>query len=213
MKRCQLLLLLGVLFLTGCTGIKVIPRTMPNASIDSASQTITAGQNDLTVSAKVQDLDFGPYTGQNNVTSFYVVVANTGKADRTVPLSAFMLFDQDQHLYRPLEPERVTALTRQEANYLIPYPYVGFYYLQDSAEFDFASQTSSSFPYTPTKRRPDAETDALPVGAIPPGAKMAGMLYFNIDLYEKKSVNLTLRLSEEGDQPASDFSFLFDVVK
>lgn len=212
MRRCLLLMFLCVLFLTGC-GIKVVPRTVPNATVDSANQTITASQNDLTVSAKVQDLDFGPYTGQNNVTSFYVVVANAGNTDRTVPLSAFMLFDQEQHLYRPLEPERVTALTRQEANHLIPYPYVGFYYLQDSAEFDFTAQTSSSLPYTSTKISPDAESDALPVGAIPPGAKMAGMLYFNIDLYEKKSVNLTLRLPAEGEQPATDFSFLFDVVK
>lgn len=213
MRRCPFLFLFCVLFLTGCTGIKVIPRTMPNMTVDPASQVITASQNDLVVSAKVQDLDFGPYTGQNNVTSFYVVVANTGNTDRTVPLAAFMLFDQEQHLYRPLEPDRVTALTRQEVNYLIPYPYVGFYYLQDRAEFDFTAQTSSSLPYTAPKVRPDAEYDALPVGAIPPGAKMAGMLYFNVDLYEKKSVNLTLRLPAEGEQPATDFSFLFDVVK
>ena len=124
-----------------------------------------------------------------------------------------MLFDQDKKLYRPLESDRVTALTRQEANYLIPYPYVGFYYLQDSADFDYSTQSASSLAYSPQRTLGSADSYALPVGSIPPGANISGILFFNIDLYEKKFVDLTLQLQSERNFPETKFSFIFDVVK
>ena len=199
-------------FISGC-GVQVVPRTSPQISLGADKETVTATENDLTLSAKVQDLDFGPYTGENNITAFYVKVSNNSKKERVIPLAAFMLYDQDRKLHRPLEADRVTSLTRQEANYLIPYPYVGFYYLQDSTEFDYATQSASSLAYSPQKTMASAETYALPVGSLPAGANIAGILFFNIDLYEKKFVDLTLQLQGDGDLPETEFSFLFDVVK
>jgi hypothetical protein len=124
-----------------------------------------------------------------------------------------MLFDQDRKIYRPLESDRVTVLTRQEADYLIPYPFVGFYYLQDSTDFDYSTQAASSLAYSPQRPPVSAEAYALPVGSIPSGAHIAGMLFFNIDLYEKKFVDLTLQMQGDGNVPETNFSFLFDVVK
>lgn len=200
------------LLLSGC-GVQVIPRTTAQMSIGSDKETVTATENGLTVSAKVQDLDFGPYTGVNNITAFYVTVTNNSDGERSAPLAAFMLLDQDKKLFRPLESDRVTALTRQEATYLIPYPYVGFYYLQDSADFDYSTQSASSLSYSPQKTPLSADSYALPVGPIPPGANIAGMLFFNIDLYEKKFIDLILQLQGEPKFPETKFSFIFDVVK
>ena len=200
------------LLLSGC-GVQVIPRTSAQISLGADKETVTATENGLTLSAKVQDLDFGPYTGENNITAFYVKIINNGQEERSVPLAAFMLFDQDRKVYRPLESDRVTALTRQEANYLVPYPFVGFYYLQDSTDFDYEMQSASDLAYSPQKTAVSVETYALPVGAIPAGAHIAGMLFFNIDLYEKKFVDLTLQLQGEGNVPETKFSILFDVVK
>ena len=200
------------LLLSGC-GVQVVPRTSAQISLDADKETVTATENGLTLSAKVQDLDFGPYTGENNITAFYVKITNNSKEEHSVPLAAFMLFDQDRKVYRPLESDRVTALTRQEANYLIPYPYVGFYYLQDSTDFDYSTQSASSLAYSPPKTPLSADSYALPVGPIPSGANIAGMLFFNIDLYEKKYVDLTLQLQSTANFPKTKFSFLFDVVK
>ena len=211
MKLYMPILFLALL-LSGC-GVQVVPRTSAQISLDADKKTATATENGLTLSAKVQDLDFGPYTGENNITAFYVKITNNSKEERSVPLAAFMLFDQDRKVYRPLEPDRVTALTRQEANYLIPYPYVGFYYLQDSTDFDYSTQSASSLAYSPQKTPLSAETYALPVGSIPSGANIAGMLFFNIDLYEKKYVDLTLQLQNAANVPETKFSFFFDVVK
>lgn len=201
-----------VLLLSGC-GVQVIPRTSAQTALGDDKETVNTTENGLTLSAKVQDLDFGPYTGKNNITAFYVKITNDNQEERTIPLAAFMLFDQDKTLYRPLESDRVTSLTRQEDNYLIPYPYVGFYYLQDSTDFDYATQSSSNLQYSPQKTLASAETYALPVGSIPSGANIAGMLFFNIDLYEKKSIDLTLQLPSEGNVPETKFSIVFDVVK
>jgi hypothetical protein len=200
------------LLLSGC-GVHVVPRTTAQISLGADKETVTATDNGLILSAKVQDLDFGPYTGVNNITAFYVKITNNSQEERSVPLAAFLLFDQDRKIYRPLESDRVTALTRQETNYLIPYPYVGFYYLQDSTDFDYSTQSASSFAYSPQKSPVSAENYALPVGSIPSGANIAGMLFFNIDLYGKKFVDLTLQLQSEGNVPETKFSFLFDVVK
>jgi len=201
-----------VFLLSGC-GVQVVPRTSAQISLGADKETVTATQNGLTLTAKVQDLDFGPYTGENNITAFYVKISNNSQEERSVPLAAFLLFDQDRKVYRPLESDRVTALTRQEANYLIPYPYVGFYYLQDSTDFDYSTQSASSLAYSPLKTTGSAEAYALPVGTIPSGAHIAGMLFFNIDLYEKKFVDLTLQMQNDGNVPDTEFSFLFDVVK
>lgn len=211
MKLCMPIVFLALL-LSGC-GVQVIPRTSEQISLGVDKETVVAEENGLTLSAKVQDLDFGPYTGVNNITAFYVKVTNNSEKERSVPLAAFMLFDQDRKLYRPLESDRVAALTRQEATYLIPYPYVGFYYLQDSAEFDYTTQSAKSLSYSPERMPVSAESYALPVGSIPSGANIAGMLFFNIDLYDKKFVDLTLQLQSDVNIPETKFSFLFDVVK
>ncbi len=211
MKLCMSIIFLALL-LSGC-GVQVVPRTSAQILLGADKETVTATENGLTLTAKVQDLDFGPYTGVNNITAFYVSVTNDSNEVRSVPLAAFMLFDQDRKVYRPLESDRVTALTRQEANFLIPYPYVGFYYLQDSTDFDYATQSASTLAYSPQKTAGSVEAYALPVGAIPSGAHIAGMLFFNIDLYEKKFVDLTLQLQSDGTVPETRFSLLFDVVK
>jgi hypothetical protein len=211
MKLYMPILFLALL-LSGC-GVQVVPRTSAQILLGADKETVTATENGLTLSAKVQDLDFGPYTGGNNITAFYVKITNNSKEELSVPLAAFLLFDQDRKIYRPLESDRVTALTRQEANYLIPYPYVGFYYLQDSTDFDYATQSASSLAYSPQKTPVSAEAYALPVGLIPSGAHIAGLIFFNIDLYEEKFVDLTLQLQGDGNVPETKFSFLFDVVK
>ena len=211
MKLCIPIVFLTLL-LSGC-GVQVVPRTSAQMSLGVDKETVTASENGLTLSVKVQDLDFGPYTGENNITAFYVKIANNSKEERSVPLSAFMLFDQDRKVYRPLESERVTALTRQEASYLIPYPFVGFYYLQDITDFDYAMQSASSLAYSPQRTAVPVESYALPVGAIPSGSHIDGMIFFNIDLYEKKSVDLTLQLPGGETAPETKFSILFDVVK
>lgn len=213
MKSRLMFVIFTLLLLSGC-GVQVVPRNTAQMSIEADKETVTATKNGLTVSAKLQDLDFGPYTGVNNITAFYVRIANNSNQERMIPLSAFLLFDQDKGLYRPLESDRVTALTRQEATYLIPYPYVGFYYLQDSTDFDYATQSASSLNYSPKSTMTNsAASYALPVGSLPPGANISGMLFFNIDLYEKKSVDLTLQLPGEENIGETNFSYIFDIVK
>lgn len=211
MKFCVPIIILALL-LSGC-GIKVVPRTSGQVSLGVDKETVSLTDNGLTLSAKIQDLDFGPYTGENNITAIFVKVANNSNTERSVPLSAFMLFDQDRKIYRPLEIDRVTDLTRQESNYLIPYPFVGFYYLQDSVGFDYATQSASSLAYSPQRSSETIDSYALPVGTIPPAANIAGMLFFNIDLYEKEFVDLTMHLPSKDNSSESKISLLFDVIK
>lgn len=212
MKFYLPIVFLVFLMLSGC-GVQVIPRAAGPVRLGLDKETVSTTENGLTFSAKLQDLDFGPYTGVNNITAFYVIVANQDVREQSVPLSAFLLIDQDKKLYRPLESDRVSVLTQQEQNFLIPYPYVGFYYLQDSANFDYSTQSASSIAYSPQFSATSAASYALPVGVIPPGASISGMIYFNIDLYEKETVALSLNLSGISNSPETKISFIFDIVK
>lgn len=201
-----------VLLNAGCSTLSVVPLATPGTVIHPENNAVSASAGDLSVTVKLQDLEFGPYTGgERNITSFYVVVANNGPVEVRLPLENFVLLDEEKVQYRAMDPATVIAMTKRAADYLIPYPYVGYYYLQDKAEYDFKAETASSFPYTTTERVIDVQAEALPGDAIIPGAKLTGMVYFNVDLYQKKTIELKVRL------PATDFhnglSFPFQIVK
>lgn len=207
------LTLLSTLILSaGCSTLSVVPLASPGTEIDPKSNAISSRSGDLTVTVKLQDLEFGPYTGgERNITSFYVVVVNHGASEVRLPLENFVLLDEEKNQYRAMDPAVVISMTKRTADYLIPYPYVGYYYLQDNVEYAFKAETASSFPYTTTERVIDVQAEALPNDAIIPGARLTGMVYFNVDLYQKKSIELKVRL------PATDFqnglSFPFQIVK
>lgn len=211
MKRWLALLIVCGIVLGGC-GIHVVPQVVPGASINPDGNTITAMKGGVTVSARVMDLTLGPYTGQNNITSFYVVVTNGRSTPVQLPYGSFVLLDEQKQQYRALEPSKVVALTRREADYLIPYPYVGYYYLQDTAQYDYTAQTSSSLPYSSGTPSIDILTEALPGDAIIPGAKISGMIYFNVDLYQKESVELKIQIPSDATNTA-ELVFPFQILK
>lgn len=211
MKRWLTLLIVYGMLLSGC-GIHVVPQVVPGTSLNPDGATITAMKGGVTLSARVMDLNLGPYTGQNNITSFYVVVTNRRTTPVQLPYDSFVLLDEQKQQYRALEPSKVVTLTRREADYLIPYPYVGYYYLQDTAQYEYTAQTSSSLPYYSGTPSIDILSEALPGDAIIPGAKISGMIYFNVDLYQKQSVELRIKLPPDSTNE-TELVFPFQVIK
>lgn len=211
MKRWLALLIVCGLSVSGC-GIHVVPQAFPGASIDPDGKTIIATKEGVTVSARVLDLNLGPYTGQNNITSFYVVVTNGNATPVRLPYDSFVLLDEQKQQYRALEPSKVVTLTRREADYLIPYPYVGYYYLQDKVQYDYTAQTSSSLPYYSGTPSIDILSEALPEDAIIPGAKISGMIYFNVDLYQKNAVDLKIQIPSDSTS-GTELIFPFLIIK
>ena len=202
-----------VLLLSGC-GITVVPRPQnPGARVNPADRSITETRNGLEISARVQELSVGSYSVGENITSFYLVVINHRQAAASLPLDALYLFDDQGTQLRPLNPEKVLATLDRQSDYLIPYPYVGYYYLEDSRRAVSTDALGSSLPYYASNHPQELLDEALPVTPVLPGARVAGMVYFPVDLATKKTIELRVYLPGTSISGPPDFNFPFSIEK
>lgn len=212
MWRSLIVLLLTMISLAGC-GITVAPQQTANATLDPSGKTITASARGLAVSVRLQDLEIAPYRLQNNITSFYVVLANGGTTPVTIPLDTFVIVDDQARQYHPLPPSAVIDLTKRDSEYLIPYPYVGYYYLEDRETAASSAEMGSDLPYSAQSRPQNILLEALPVQPILPRTNVTGMIYFPIDLYTKNTFEMRLYLPGTSANAPPDIVFPFVVTR
>jgi hypothetical protein len=101
----------------------------------------------------------------------------------------------------------------RDSTYLIPYPYVGYYYLEDTEEAGAINTFDSSLPFYAENHPQELLMNAFPVTSILPGARVAGRLYFGLDLPQRSSVELRVYLPGTPRSGAADFSFPFSIEK
>ncbi len=207
-----LLVVLGALVLSGC-GVNIVPRPSAGGQIDARTNAITQARSDLTMSVRVQDLEVRPYQMVDNIVSFHIVAANHGGETMNVPIGGFILVDDAGNQYRPITPETVTEIVSRESFYLMPYPYVGFYYLEDAVKSSQFDRFDSSLPYFPERYPQDIYTQALPSGSVLPGNRISGLIYFIADLTRMKSFDLNYYFPHASLSEPPAFSFPFSVEK
>ena len=213
MKRWFLATCVGLLAVGGC-GIVVVPRpTATDAVVNPADRSITETRHGLSLSVRVQELEVASFRLDANVTSFYIAITNRSPEAVTVPLATFTLLDDQGNQYHPLDSGTLQQLVASEPSLLIPYPYVGYYYLQDSEKAGSLNAFDSSLPFYAANHPGELLSEALPVEAILPGARVAGMIYFKIDLAARKSVDLRVYLPSSNPSGTPDFSFPFAIEK
>ncbi len=212
MKHLQVMLLVCALLMSGC-GMTIVPHPVGSAVLNLDDNSISAEKGGITVSARVQDLEVAPYRMANNVTSFHVVVENATAEPFTLPLSSFVLLDEEARQYRPVPPAEIQQIINRDSSYLIPYPYVGYYYLEDREKSAFFNTFDSALPYYAENYPQDIYTEALSADAIIPDAKVSGLVYFIIDLATKTSVELRIYLPGTDPAGPADFVFPFSIEK
>ncbi len=200
------------LLLAGC-GVTVTPRATATAKVDLAENSISESKNGLTVKARLQDLEFAPALVDSNLTAFALTVGNQSRETLTMPLDAFLLVDDQGNQYRPVPPEQVQEIMRQNAPYLLPYPYVGYYYLEDIEKAGAARTFDSSLPYFAQTHPGEALARALPAAAILPGNQVSGLVFFLIDLSREQSIELRGYLPGSAMDRPADFVLPFSVEK
>jgi len=212
MKRLSAILLLVLLPLCGCSSVSFRPQVKSGYQAN-ADNSLTASQQNLRVTAGVQDVEVAPYRMVDNLSSFKVTLDNAGDKELLIPLDSFVLVDDSGKQYMPIAPGEVQQIVKKDSNYLIPYPYVGFYYLEDKEKYTQFQTFESSRPYYAENYPQDIFTQALPVDSIVPGAKISGLLYFVVELTNKQSFELRLYLPGTSKSGSPDFSFPFLVEK
>lgn len=212
MKKYQFIPVLAILFLCGC-GVAIVPKPTSTALLNPADNSLTEDKAGVTISARLQDLEVAPYRMVDNLTSFHVTVHNKTGHELSIPLDSFLLIDDEGNQFRPIEPGKIQGIVSRDSAYLIPYPYVGYYYLEDKEKSAFFNTFESALPFYAENYPQDIFTQALPAGAVIPGAKISGLVYFVIDLYLKKGVELRVYLPETPKTALPDYVFPFSVDK
>jgi len=213
MKIITISFLLLVTFIAGCASIKAIPEQVPDGIINSKENSQTIARDNLVIAVSVADADMVNYNINSMVASFNVDIHNDGKNEVVFDKESFVLIDSNRKQYYPLTPEKIKEMMTKDTYYLLPYPYVGFYYLEDYELAQFKNATSSNLPYYYELYPQDLYTKALPFDSIIPRAGIRGLLYFQVDIHSLSSFTLNIYKKGASKSAPPDFIFPFKVVK
>lgn len=198
------------MILGGCS-LKVVPEQTGTGVINTTENSQTLVRDGLSITVKSSDVDLRDYNLEGSVSAFSVLIDNRTDSEVSFGNDSFVLLDNENRQYLPLTPEKVKEMLSRDSYYLIPYPYVGFYYLEDYAKSSSYNEFSSNAPYYYDLYPQDIYTKALTGESIIPKAKVAGLVYFKIDLSTVKGVKLLVFKKGTSRSSAPDFTFPFKI--
>ncbi|HEX5774162.1 MAG TPA: hypothetical protein VFY07_07540 [Geomobilimonas sp.] len=198
------------MILGGCS-LKVVPEQTGTGVINTTENSQTLVRDGLSITVKSSDVDLRDYNLEGSVSAFSVLIDNRTDNEVSFGNDSFVLLDNENRQYLPLTPEKVKEMLSRDSYYLIPYPYVGFYYLEDYAKSSSYNEFSSNAPYYYDLYPQDIYTKALTGESIIPKAKVTGLVYFKIDLSTVKGVKLLVFKKGTSRSSAPDFTFPFKI--
>jgi hypothetical protein len=210
MQRISLLLLLVITLISGCA-VRIVPEQVPTGVINQKERSITMAKDGVVISVSPADTDMVNVSIEGMITSFNVEIENNSGIEALFDSESFILLDADRRQYFQLTPEKIRQMLVKDAYYLLPYPYVGFYYLEDYEKAEFRNSTGSNLPYYFEVNPQDIHSRALPIAPLIPGAKTKGLVYFNADLSTLKSFSILVFRKGTQKKGGADFTFPFRV--
>jgi len=211
LNAAALVLLLAVMF--GCASVKVVPEMVEHGSINAADNSLSIDRNNVSVKVSVDEVGINAYNLENTVASFRVTVKNSSAQEVAFSADSFVLVDDRGMQYSVLTPEKMRDLLKKDSYYLMPYPYVGFYYLEDFQKTTFYNRFNSSLPYYYEMYPQDLFTKSLPMSTIIPGMSIEGLLYFKIDMTAHQAVKLYVYRKGASKSAQPEYVFPFKIVK
>lgn len=213
MKHSLILMSLIAMLLVGCSSVKVVPEPAGNGRVNAADNSQTILSNGVEVTARVDETDINSYNLESTVTAFHISIRNTTDSEVAFGDDSYLLVDESGLQYSLLTPENVRAMLKKDSYYLVPYPYVGFYYLEDYEKTNAYNRTNSALPYYYDLYPQDIFTKALQPTTVIPGMKVEGLAYFKIDPASHKHFKLLVFRKGASKSSSPDFSFPFKTVK
>ncbi len=204
--------LILLILLSACSSIKVIPQPLANSTLQ-ADNSLVQQKNSVQVNLQLRDMSLRPAPVEINVCSFWVEIENQRNVKLPVAPDDFVLIAADGQLYQAMDPEELLAQTKISAPYLIPYPYVGFYYLQDAYRGYAINQMQGQAPYFSSRRPEQITLDGLAAQALLPKTKTAAAIYFPAELRTMKSFKILYQVQALTGQESFPLEFAFSVEK
>lgn len=213
MKYSRLIILLPILLFAACSSIKAVPQQVKNGIINGADNSQTIARNDIEIRARLAESGINDYNLEQTVSAFSVSIKNNSSREAVFSDDSFVLTDERGVQYAQLTPDRLKDIIKKDSYYLMPYPYVGFYYLEDFQKTSFYNRFNSSLPYYYELYPQDLLTKSLSATSIIPGMSVEGLLFFKIDLSSHQQVKLHVYRKDASRSLPADFIFPFSVLK
>jgi hypothetical protein len=213
MKSKLLVFTLLMTSLSGCGGFKVVPQPFESGIVDVKDNSVKVSRQNVTVTANYEPIELYSQNLTGLVAAFRVGVENGTDSELIIEPDSFMLLDDQNRQYIALMPAKVKEILTKDTYYLIPYPYVGFYYLEDYAKSTIVSTQSSSLPYYYEVHPEELFVKAFSLGTIIPNASVSGLVYFKIDPAEHKQMKLLVYKKGTPKSSPADFIIPFAIQK
>ncbi len=212
MKRTLSAILLYSL-LTACSSVIIVPQPQPGSHIDKDGERIVQAGKGVQLAVKVHETSVRPSPTGQNFSSFWVEVTNQRNVLLPLSFKDFILIDDQGRQYQPADPAELVETLTDTASYLIPYPYVGYYYLQDSVRGQSDTQFRTEGSYYSSRRPEYIESESLPVTDVHPSATVAGAIYFPAELRTMEGFRLEYQTGVLPGQKSFQMSLPFTVRK
>lgn len=213
MKHNLILMSLIAMLLAGCSSVKVVPEQTVNGRVNAAENSQTIISNGVEATARVDETGINSYNLEGTVTAFHISIRNATENEIVYGDDSYVLVDESGLQYSLLTPENVRAMLKKDSYYLVPYPYVGFYYLEDYQKTNAYNRFNSGLPYYFDLYPQDLFTKALQPATVIPGMKVEGLTYFKIDPASHQHVNLLIFRKGVSKSSPPEFSFPFKIIK
>jgi hypothetical protein len=211
--NCPILLLVIVILFSGCSSVKIIPEGTANGRVNVADNSQTIMANGVEATARVDETMINSYNFEGTVTAFFIRIKNNTESEVAFNDDSYVLVDESGLQYSLLTPENVRTMLKKDSYYLVPYPYVGFYYLEDFEKTNAYNRFNSALPYFYDLYPQDLFTKSLQASSVIPGMKIEGLTYFKIDPTAHQHIKLLIYRKGVSKSSSADFSFPFKIVK
>lgn len=212
MKLISLCLLLASTLLASCA-VRIVPEQVPTGIINQKESSLTLARGNVVMTVSPADTDMINYNLEGMVSSFNVEIQNAGDSEVVFDSESFILLTADRTQYYQLTAEKIRQMLAKDSYYLLPYPYVGFYYLEDYEQSAFRNSTNSNLPYFFEMRPQDIQTRSLPIEPLIPNARTKGLIYFHADVATMPSLSILAFKKGTPKKGNPDFIFPFRVEK
>ena len=213
MKKGLLIISLLSILTTGCSGVKIVPEQVNNGRINAADNSQTVSSNGIEISVRADETGINAYNLESTVTSFMVSIKNNSEAEIAYAEDSYVMVDDKGLQYSLLTPDKIRDMLKKDSYYLMPYPYVGFYYLEDYQKTNFYNRSNSSLPYYYELYPQDIFTKSLPMSVVIPGMRTEGLIYFKIDPSNHQTLKLFVYRKGASKSLPPDFVLPFKVLK
>lgn len=213
MKKNILISMLLALCLSACASVKIVPEQAENGVINAEDNSQTITRNGIQIRSALSGTEINAYNLESTVSAFSLTIKNGTDKEVAYSADSFVLVDENGLQYGQLTPQKMLEMIKKDSYYLMPYPYVGFYYLEDFQKTSFYNRMNSSLPYYYEVYPQDLFTKALPLTSIIPGMKVDGLVFFKIDLTAHRQVKLYVYRQGASRSNPPEFVFPFKVLK